>query len=30
MDIFYLAGVALLFVLVTGLAVGCGRLGSAK
>jgi hypothetical protein len=30
MDLFYLAGIVLLFALVAGLAVGCDRLGGAK
>lgn len=30
MDLFYLAGIALLFILMAGLAVGCARLGGAE
>jgi hypothetical protein len=30
MDLFYLAGIALFFTLLIGLAVGCERLGGAK
>ncbi len=30
MDIYYLAGIALFFALLLGLAVGCDRLGGAK
>lgn len=30
MDLIYLAGIALLFVLVAGLAIGCARLKGAK
>ncbi len=30
MDIYYLAGIALFFALLIGLAVGCDRLGGAK
>ncbi len=30
MDLIYLAGILLFFVLTVGLAVGCARLGGAK
>lgn len=30
MDLFYLAGIVLFFALVTGLAVGCAKLGGTK
>jgi ABC-type methionine transport system permease subunit len=30
MDLFYLAGIALFFALLIGLALGCNRLGGAK
>ena len=30
MDFYYLAGIALFFVLLVGLAIGCDRLGGAK
>ena len=30
MDLIYLAGIALLFILMVGLAVGCAKLGGAK
>jgi len=30
MDLFYLAGILLLFALAVGLAFGCARLGGAK
>jgi hypothetical protein len=30
MDIFYVAGIALFFVLMAGLAIGCAKLGGAQ
>lgn len=30
MDLFYLAGIVLFFILMAGLAVGCARLGGAE
>lgn len=30
MDLFYLAGIALFFVLVAGVAVGCAKLGGTQ
>lgn len=30
MDLFYLAGIVLFFILMAGLAVGCAKLGGAK
>lgn len=30
MDFFYLTGIALFFLLLAGLAIGCNRLGGAK
>lgn len=30
MDFFYLTGIALFFLLLVGLAIGCNRLGGAK
>jgi hypothetical protein len=30
MDIFYVAGVVLFFVLMAGLAIGCAKLGGAQ
>jgi hypothetical protein len=30
MDIFYVAGIVLFFVLVAGLAIGCAKLGGAQ
>lgn len=30
MDLFYLAGIVVFFILMAGLAVGCARLGGAE
>lgn len=30
MDLVYLAGISLFFILITGLAVGCAKLGGAQ
>ncbi len=30
MDLIYLAGIVLLFILLVGLAIGCDRLGGAR